>query len=42
MIIGFASGVIPKVPANRLLLKQASLMGIFWGASTVLNSEKAQ
>jgi len=31
MIIGFTSGTIPKVSINRLLLKQASLIGVFWG-----------
>lgn len=32
LIIGFASGEIPKIPLNLLLLKQASLVGVFWGA----------
>jgi NADPH:quinone reductase len=32
LIIGFASGDIPKIPLNLLLLKQASLVGVFWGA----------
>jgi NADPH2:quinone reductase len=31
LVIGFASGTIPKVPANLLLLKGASLVGVFWG-----------
>lgn len=32
MIIGFASGTIPKAAVNRLLLKQASLIGVdAWG-----------
>jgi NADPH2:quinone reductase len=32
LVIGFASGEIPKVPANLVLLKNASLVGVFWGA----------
>ncbi len=32
LVIGFASGDIPKIPLNLLLLKQASLVGVFWGA----------
>ena len=32
LVIGFASGTIPQVALNRLLLKQASAVGVFWGA----------
>jgi NADPH2:quinone reductase len=31
LVIGFASGEIPKIPLNLLLLKIASLVGVFWG-----------
>jgi len=31
LVVGFASGDIPKVPANLLLLKGAALVGVFWG-----------
>lgn len=31
LIVGFASGTIPQLPANRLLLKNASAMGVLWG-----------
>jgi NADPH2:quinone reductase len=31
LVIGFASGPIPKVPLNLALLKGASLVGVFWG-----------
>ena len=31
VIVGFASGTIPDIPANRLLLKNASAMGLYWG-----------
>ena len=32
LVIGFASGEIPALPANLSLLKGASLVGVFWGA----------
>ena len=32
LVIGFASGEIPKIPLNLLLLKQAAIVGVFWGA----------
>ena len=31
LIVGFASGAIPSVPTNVALLKEASIMGIYWG-----------
>jgi NADPH2:quinone reductase len=34
LVIGFAAGPIPALPANRLLLKEASAVGVFWGAAT--------
>lgn len=32
LIIGFASGNIPKIPANILLVKNITVHGIYWGA----------
>ena len=32
LIVGFAAGRIPEIPANRLLLKSASALGVYWGA----------
>ncbi len=32
LVIGFASGEIPKIGLNLLLLKSASIVGVFWGA----------
>lgn len=32
VVVGFAGGQIEKVPANLLLLKNALVTGIFWGA----------
>ena len=35
LVIGFAAGTIPEVALNRLLLKGASAVGVFWGAFVV-------
>ncbi len=32
LIVGFAGGRIPEIPANRLLLRGASAVGVFWGS----------
>jgi len=32
LVIGFASGEIPKIPLNLALLKGCSIVGVFWGA----------
>jgi len=31
LVVGFANGAIPQVPANLLLIKGASAVGVFWG-----------
>lgn len=31
LVVGFASGEIPKIPLNLLLLKGAEVAGVFWG-----------
>jgi NADPH2:quinone reductase len=31
LVVGFAAGDIPKVPANLLLLKGSAMLGVFWG-----------
>jgi NADPH2:quinone reductase len=31
LVVGFANGEIPQIPANLLLLKGASAVGVFWG-----------
>ena len=31
LVIGFASGDIPELPANIALLKEASIIGVWWG-----------
>lgn len=32
LVIGFASGDVPQVPANHLLVKNIELIGFYWGA----------
>ena len=32
LVIGFASGEIPKLPMNLVLLKGCQIVGVFWGA----------
>lgn len=34
LVIGFASGTIPKFPINLALVKGYSVVGVFWGAFT--------
>lgn len=31
LTIGFASGDVPKIPANHLLVKNLTVMGLYWG-----------
>ncbi len=31
LVIGFAGGNIPTIAANRILLKQISIIGVYWG-----------
>jgi len=40
LVVGFASGHIPEVKANRILLKNIALMGIHWGAYRKFEPEK--
>jgi NADPH2:quinone reductase len=34
LVIGFANGEIPRLPLNLMLLKGASVVGVFWGDYT--------
>jgi NADPH:quinone reductase len=34
LVVGFANGEIPKLPFNLMLLKGASVVGVFWGDYT--------
>jgi NADPH:quinone reductase len=46
LVVGFASGEIPKIPLNLTLLKGNSIVGVFWGDFTrrekKLNMESLQ
>lgn len=37
LVIGFASGDIPRFPANIALLKEASIVGVWWGTWAAKN-----
>ena len=37
LVIGFASGDIPELPANIALLKEASIIGVWWGTWVAKN-----
>ena len=37
LVVGFASGDIPRLPLNLLLVKGASAVGVFWGESVRRN-----
>lgn len=39
LVVGFASGPIPKVPLNLALLKGCQIVGVFWGAFTARDPE---
>jgi NADPH2:quinone reductase len=39
LVVGFASGDIPKIPLNLPLLKGASIVGVFWGSFTKREAE---
>lgn len=32
VVIGFASGTVPQIPANYLLVKNLSVLGLYWGS----------
>lgn len=40
LVIGFAGGRIPEVKANRILLKNISVMGLHWGAYAKYEPER--
>jgi len=31
LVVGFASGTIPQIAANRLLLRELDVLGVYWG-----------
>jgi NADPH2:quinone reductase len=42
IVVGFAGGIIPNLPANRLLLKAASAIGVFWGETAKREPQTAR
>ena len=36
LVVGFASGTVPQIPANILLVKNLSVIGFYWGAHRIL------
>lgn len=42
LVIGFAGGYIPKLPANLVLLKGSAIVGVFWGTFTRKQPEDSQ
>lgn len=39
LVVGFASGRIPSIAANRILLKNISVVGVFWGGQVKAHAE---
>lgn len=39
LVIGFASGEVPQVPANLLLVKNISVLGFYWGGYLAFRPE---
>lgn len=39
IVVGFASGRIPELPVNRVLIKNCAVMGVFWGAYALNNPQ---
>ncbi|MBU2945280.1 NADPH:quinone oxidoreductase family protein [Zobellia uliginosa] len=39
LVVGFAAGDIPKIPLNLPLLKEAAVVGVFWGAFAMKNAK---
>lgn len=42
LVIGFASGRIPQIPANLVLLKSCDIVGVFWGAYAAQQPENVR
>ena len=42
LVVGFAGGEIPQIPANLLLLKNASAVGLYWGRYMAENPQLLQ
>jgi NADPH2:quinone reductase len=40
LVIGFASGEIPRIPTNLALLKGCAIVGVFWGMAMARDRER--
>jgi NADPH:quinone reductase len=40
LVVGFASGTIPRFPANQVLLRNRSVIGVDWGAWAMANPQE--
>ncbi|GAB3118520.1 NADPH:quinone oxidoreductase family protein [Novispirillum itersonii] len=40
LTIGFAGGTVPQIPANHLLVKNLTVMGVYWGAYRTLAPQR--
>jgi NADPH2:quinone reductase len=40
LVVGFASGEIPKIPLNLVLLKGCQIVGVFWGSFAMRDAPK--
>lgn len=40
LVVGFASGDIPKIPLNLVLLKGCQIVGVFWGSFAMREPQK--
>jgi NADPH2:quinone reductase len=41
LVVGFASGDIPKIPLNLVLLKGCQIVGVFWGSFAMRETAKS-
>ncbi len=40
LVVGFAGGTIPQIPANRILLKELDVLGVYWGDWAARNPDR--
>jgi NADPH2:quinone reductase len=40
LVVGFAGGTIPQIPANRILLKELDVLGVYWGDWATRNPQR--
>ena len=40
LVVGFASGTIPKMPLNLVMLKSVDMLGVFWGEAIIRDPDE--